>query len=269
MKKVIIPLLIALALIIGFTIGNTLTIRSLTNLTDRSQISSGGKIDALLNIINKQYVDTVNTSELVEEAIPKILAGLDPHSVYIPASDLQSINDELEGSFSGIGVRFNIRKDTVMIVEVISGGPSEKLGIMPGDRIVSVNDTLFVGKDVTNEKVMKKLRGPKGTAVKVEIKRNDSKELFPFTIVRGDIPVASIDVAYKVTSEIGYIKVSKFGSNTYDEFLSALNKLENERASKFIIDLRGNSGGYLNAATQMINEFLGKGELIVYTEGKS
>jgi len=269
MKKVIIPLFIAFAVVIGFMIGNTLTRRSLVNVTDRTQLSSGGKIDALLNIINTQYVDSVNANELIEQAIPKILSGLDPHSVYIPASDLQSVNEELEGSFSGIGVQFNIQNDTVMIVGVISGGPSEKLGIMPGDRIVTVNDTLFVGKDVTNEKVMKKLRGPKGTTVKVEIKRNDSKELLPFTIVRGDIPVTSIDVTYKLTDEIGYIKVSKFGGNTYDEFLSALNKLKREGASKFIVDLRGNSGGYLESAIQMINEFLGKGDLIVYTEGKS
>ena len=268
MKKVLIPLLIALAVIIGFIIGNTLTTRSL-NVFDRMKISSEGKIDAILNIINTQYVDSVDPRELVEEAIPKILSGLDPHSVYIPASDLQLVNEELESSFSGIGVQFNIQQDTVMIVGVISGGPSEKLGIMPGDRIVTVNDTLFTGKEMTNEKVMKKLRGPKGSTVRVGIKRSGVKELLPFTIVRGDIPVTSIDIAYKVTDQIGYIKVSKFGSNTYNEFLSALNRLQEEGATKFIIDLRGNSGGYLDAAIQMINEFLQKDELIVYTEGKS
>jgi len=269
MKKIIIPLSIALAIIIGFIIGNTLTRRSLVNVIDRTQISSEGKIDALLNIINRQYVDSVDSNELVEQVIPKILSGLDPHSVYIPASDLQSVNEELEGSFSGIGVQFNIQNDTVMIVGVISGGPSEKLGIIPGDRIITVNDTLFTGKEITNEKVMKKLRGPKGTTVRVGIKRGEEKELLPFTIVRGDIPVSSIDIAYKITDEIGYIKVSKFGSNTYNEFLSALKRLQNEGASKFIIDLRGNSGGYLDAAIQMIDEFLEKGELIVYTKGKS
>jgi len=270
MKKVITPLLIALAVIIGFIIGNRLTERSLVKIIDRTQpISSGGKIDAILNIINRQYVDSVNTHELIEEAIPKILSGLDPHSIYIPASELQAVNDDLEGSFSGIGVQFNIQRDTIMIVDVISGGPSEKLGILPGDRIVTINDTLFVGKDITNDKVVKKLRGPKGTIVNVGIKRSGAKELLPFTIVRGDVPVASIDIAYKVTDQIGYIKVSKFGSNTYFEFLSALNKLQIEGASKFIIDLRGNSGGYLGAAIRMTNQFLGKGELIVYTEGKS
>ena len=269
MKKIIIPLSIALAIIIGFIIGNTLTRRSLVNVIDRTQISSEGKIDALLNIINRQYVDSVDSNELVEQVIPKILSGLDPHSVYIPASDLQSVNEELEGSFSGIGVQFNIQNDTVMIVGVVSGGPSEKLGIIPGDRIVTVNDTLFTGKEITNEKVMKKLRGPKGTTVRIGIKRGEEKELLPFTIVRGDIPVSSIDIAYRITDEIGYIKVSKFGSNTYNEFLSALKRLQNEGASKFIIDLRGNSGGYLDAAIQMIDEFLEKGELIVYTKGKS
>ncbi len=269
MKKVIVPLFIALAAIIGFVIGNVLTQRAQMNLPERTQIPSEGKIDALLNIINAQYVDSVNSHELVEEAIPKILAGLDPHSVYIPASDLQSVNEELEGSFSGIGVQFNIQKDTIMIVGVVSGGPSEKLGIMPGDRIVTVNDTLFTGSEITNEKVMKKLRGPKGTTVKVGIKRNGAKELLPFTIKRGDIPVTSIDIAYKVTDKIGYIKVSKFGNNTYSEFLTALNKLQKDGATEFIIDLRGNSGGYLDAAIQMINEFLKQENLIVYTEGKS
>ncbi|MDR1729181.1 MAG: S41 family peptidase [Prevotellaceae bacterium] len=269
MKKVFISLSIALAVMIGFIIGNIITERAFSNMFDRSQVSSGGKIDAILNIINKQYVDSVDTPELIEEAIPKILSGLDPHSVYIPASDLQSVNEELEGSFSGIGVQFNIQHDTVMIVGVISGGPSEKLGILPGDRIVTVNDTLFVGKDITNEKVMKKLRGKKGTTVSIGIQRNDEKELLPFTIERGDIPVSSIDVAYKITDEIGYVKVSKFGGNTYEEFFSALNNLQNRGASKFIIDLRSNSGGYLESAIQMINEFLEKGSLIVYTEGKS
>jgi len=269
MKKVFISLSIALAVMIGFIIGNIITERALTNRFDRSQVSPGGKIDAILNIINKQYVDSVNASELIEGVIPKILSGLDPHSVYISASDLQSVNEELEGSFSGIGVQFNIQYDTVMITGVISGGPSEKLGILPGDRIITVNDTLFTGKDITNERVMKKLRGPKGTVVNIGIQRAGEKELLQFSIVRGDIPVSSVDIAYMITDKIGYVKVSKFGSNTYYEFVSALNNLKKEGASKFIIDLRGNSGGYLDAAINMINEFLEKGALIVYTEGKA
>ncbi len=269
MKKVFISLSIALAVMIGFIIGNVITERALTGMFDRSQVSSGGKIDAILNIINNQYVDSVDAAGLIEKAIPKILSGLDPHSTYIPASDLQSVNEELEGSFSGIGVQFNIQHDTIMIVGVISGGPSEKLGILPGDRIVTVNDTLFVGKDITNEKVMKKLRGPKGTIVNIGIQRGNEKELLPFAIERGDIPVSSIDIAYMITDKTGYIKVSKFGGNTYNEFLTALDGLKITGASKFIIDLRGNSGGYLDAAINMINEFLAEGELIVYTEGKS
>ncbi len=269
MKKVIISLCIALAVMTGFVIGKIITERSLASMLDRSQVSSGGKIDAILNIINRQYVDTVDVSGLIESAVPKILSGLDPHSTYIPASDLQSVNEELEGSFSGIGVQFNIQHDTVMIVGVISGGPSEKLGILPGDRIITVNDSLFAGKNITNEKVMKNLRGPKGTIVNIGIQRADEKELLPFAIVRGDIPVSSIDIAYLITDETGFVKVSKFGENTYEEFFKALNNLKKAGAAKFIIDLRGNSGGYLNAAIQMINEFLEEGELIVYTQGKS
>ena len=269
MKKIITPIAIAFAVIIGIIIGNMFAKREFTHFFDRSQVSTGGKIDALLNIVNRQYVDSVNVQELTEQAIPKILSGLDPHSVYIPASELQAVNEELESSFSGIGVQFNIQNDTVMINGVISGGPSEKLGIMPGDRIVTVNDSIFTGKEITSEIVMKKLRGPKGTVVKVGIKRNNTKEFLSFTIIRGDVPLASIDVAYKVTDKIGYIKVSKFGSNTYEEFLNALNALQKAGAKEFIIDLRGNSGGYLDTSIPMINEFLENKQLIVYTEGKS
>jgi carboxyl-terminal processing protease len=269
MKKIVIPIVVALAVIAGILIGNILATRSLTYVAGSSGISPSGKIDAILNIVNIKYVDTVDSKNLTEEAIPKILSGLDPYSVYIPAQDLQSVNDELEGSFSGIGVQFNILHDTISIVEVISGGPSDKIGVMPGDRIVTVNDTLFVGKEISNDKVVKKLRGPKGTLVKIGVKRNGAKDLLDFTITRGDIPVSSVDVAYLITDNIGFIKVSKFGSNTYPEFMEALHNLRNSGADKFIIDLRGNAGGYLAATIEMTTEFLKKGELIVYTEGRS
>jgi carboxyl-terminal processing protease len=269
MKKNIIPLVITLSVIAGILIGNILANRTNSYMSGTSGISPGNKIDAILNIVDRKYVDTVNSKELIEGAIPKILSGLDPYSVYIPSEDLQAVNDELEGSFSGIGVQFNILQDTITIVQVISGGPSEKIGVLPGDRIVTVNDTLFAGKDITNDKVVKKLRGPKGTKVKIGIKRNGAKDLLDFTITRGDIPVSSIDVSYMISDGIGYLKISKFGSNTYLEFMEALYGLRNSGAGKFIIDLRGNAGGFLAAVIEMTTELLEKGELIVYTEGRT
>jgi carboxyl-terminal processing protease len=179
------------------------------------------------------------------------------------------VNDDLEGSFYGIGVQFNIQNDTVMIVAVINGGPCEKLGILPGDRIVEVNDSSFVGKNITNETVLKKLRGKLNTHVKVGIKRNGVKDILKYDIVRDEIPVNSVDVSYMITPEIGYIKVSKFGATTYNEFLTALTSLKKKGCNKYIIDLRSNPGGYLEAATAMVNEFLPKNQLIVYTEGKA
>ncbi|MBE6329036.1 MAG: S41 family peptidase [Bacteroidales bacterium] len=269
MKKIVIPIVVSLAAVFGFVIGSVLSKNELQHTQKVSNLNVDGKLDLLLNLIDLQYVDTVNRDELVESAIPKILAELDPHSVYIPAEDLQIVNDDLDKSFSGIGVQFNIQKDTIMIVAVISGGPSERLGILPGDRIVTVDDSLFVGPAITNDKVMKRLRGPKGTKVKVGVKRSTSEELLSFEIVRGDIPLHSIDASYMLQDKVGYVKVSKFGSGTYDEFVEALTNLRIEGAERYIVDLRGNSGGYLDAAILMTNEFLKEGDLIVYTEGKA
>lgn len=269
MKKIVIPIVVSLAAVFGFVIGSVLSKNELQHTQKDSNLNVDGKLDLLLNLIDLQYVDTVNRDELVESAIPKILAELDPHSVYIPAEDLQIVNDDLDKSFSGIGVQFNIQKDTIMIVAVISGGPSERLGILPGDRIVTVDDSLFVGPAITNDKVMKRLRGPKGTKVKVGVKRSSSEELLSFEIVRGDIPLHSIDASYMLQDKVGYVKVSKFGSGTYDEFVEALTNLRIEGAERYIVDLRGNSGGYLDAAILMTNEFLKEGDLIVYTEGKA
>lgn len=269
MKKIVIPIVVSLAAVFGFVIGSVLSKNELQHTQKVSNLNVDGKLDLLLNLIDLQYVDTVNRDELIESAIPKILAELDPHSVYIPAEDLQIVNDDLDKSFSGIGVQFNIQKDTIMIVAVISGGPSERLGILPGDRIVTVDDSLFVGPAITNDKVMKRLRGPKGTKVKVGVKRSSSEELLSFEIVRGDIPLHSIDASYMLQDKVGYVKVSKFGSGTYDEFVEALTNLRIEGAERYIVDLRGNSGGYLDAAILMTNEFLKEGDLIVYTEGKA
>ncbi|MBE6312536.1 MAG: S41 family peptidase [Bacteroidales bacterium] len=278
MKKAILPILISLALCIGLLIGNFYAKRADYAQQQQEMAKStsifgkrltNGKLDALMTLIQNNYYENVDMDSIVEDVIPEILAQLDPHSAYIPAKDLQMVNDDLEGSFYGIGVQFNIQNDTVMIVAVINGGPCEKLGILPGDRIVEVNDSSFVGKNITNETVLKKLRGKLNTHVKVGIKRNGVKDILKYDIVRDEIPVNSVDVSYMITPEIGYIKVSKFGATTYNEFLTALTSLKKKGCNKYIIDLRSNPGGYLEAATAMVNEFLPKNQLIVYTEGKA
>ncbi len=260
------PIIIAVAIVAGLYIGRYYYQASMVG---PGFFSTHNKIESLLDIINSQYVDTVDSKQLVEDVMPKIIGELDPHSAYIPAKDLESVNEELEGSFGGIGVQFSILNDTITVVSVISGGPSEKVGILPGDRIIAVNDTSFVGKEITNEKVMGKLRGPKGSPVNLSIKRASSKTPLKFDVVRGDIPVNSVDVSFKINEKTGYLKISKFGRTTYDEFMNALAKLKKEGAEKYIIDLRGNTGGYMEAAINMVNEFLPKGQLIVYTEGKA
>jgi carboxyl-terminal processing protease len=223
----------------------------------------------LLNLISEEYVDTIDKGALIEDIIPELLKKLDPHTVYIPAKELQEVNEELEGNFGGIGVQFSVQDDTVMVVSVVSGGPSEKLGILPGDRIVAVNDTSIADVKINNNDVMKKLRGPMGTKVKVGILRRSSSKQLNFDITRGAIPVYSIDVSYMITPEIGFIKINRFAKNTYEEFITAIAQLKQQNCKKLIIDMRGNSGGFLDVAFSMINEFLGNGELIVYTEGKA
>ncbi len=273
MKKTLIPIILACVLVIGILIGNFFAMRQGAYLSGvggmNNGASSGDKISDLIQIIDNAYVDSVPTDSIEESIIPMILKQLDPHSAYIPASDLEAVNEELGGSFSGIGVQFNLQNDTIYVVDVISGGPSEKAGLRDGDRIVTVNDTLFVGKSINNEKVMKRLRGPKGSVVELGIVRQNAPKMLRFKITRGDIPVHSIDVSYMVTPEIGYISVNKFGANTYKEFLTAIAKLQKANAKKLIIDLRGNAGGYMDAAVNMLNEFLKKGDLIVYVKGKA
>lgn len=277
------PIIASLALVLGITLGvmlprenqasNSLNSNTEISNTQVSTFPMGSnnfnKLNYLLFLLKSMYVDSIKTEELTEKIIPLVLEELDPHSTYVPKDEVEMANDDLEGSFSGIGVQFNIQNDTIMVVDVISGGPSEKVGILPGDRIIEVNDSSFVGKDINNNKVLKTLRGKKDTKVNVGIKRSSSKETLYFTITRGDIPVNSVDIAYPITPKIGYIKVSRFGANTYNEFVTELTRLKKMGCEEFMIDLRYNSGGYLHAAIKMINEFLEKGELIVYTEGRS
>jgi carboxyl-terminal processing protease len=206
---------------------------------------------------------------MVEDAIPEVLKHLDPHTTYIPARDMQGVSEEMSGNFGGIGVQFSIQNDTVMVIDVISGGPSQKLGIRAGDRIVRVDDSTLVGKNVKNELVFKKLRGPKGTRVKVSVWRKGLPDLLNFDITRGDIPIYSVDVSYMIDEKTGYVKIGRFAEKTYEEFMAALAKLESGGAEQMIIDLRGNPGGYLSAVIRMVNEILDKGELIVYTAGRT
>ena len=265
-----IPIIIAVSIVAGIFIGTFYANRFSDNKRGTSPVSlNANKLTGLLRIINDQYVDTVNMSELIEDAMPQILSELDPHSSYIPAKDLQAVNDDLRGSFSGIGVQFTIQQDTIHISDVIPGGPSEKVGIMAGDRIVEIDDSAFVGKIVTNTESMKRLKGPKGSEVKLGVFRQGEKELLHFTIIRGDIPNKSIKAAYMINEKYGYINIEKFGETTYPEMLIALAQLHQSNCEGVIIDLRGNTGGFMGSAIQMVNEFLPKGRLIVYTEGRN
>ena len=264
-----IPIIIAISVVAGIFIGTFYANRFSQNTPELGGIQPGtNKLNGLLRIVSDQYVDTVNMAELVEEAMPQILNELDPHSSYIPAKDLQAVNDDLAGSFSGIGVQFTIQQDTIHISDVIAGGPSEKVGIMPGDRIVEIDDSAFVGKIVTNNESMKRLKGPKGSEVKIGVFRPGEKEILHFTIIRGDIPNKSIKAAYMIDEKYGYMNIEKFGETTYPEMLIALAQLHQQNCEGLIVDLRGNTGGYMGAAIQMVNEFLPKGRLIVYTEGR-
>ncbi|WP_024994697.1 S41 family peptidase [Phocaeicola paurosaccharolyticus] len=262
-----IPIITAISIVIGILIGTFYANHFSGNRLGIINTSSN-KLNALLRIIDDQYVDTVNIANLVEDAMPQILAELDPHSSYIAAKDVEAANAELKGSFSGIGIQFTIQEDTIHINSVIPGGPSEKVGLMAGDRIISVEGKPFVGKIVTNQEAMSRLKGPKGSEVKIGVLRPYGNELLSFSITRGDIPVKSINASYMLNENFGYIKVDKFGETTYPELLIALAKLNQQGCKGLVLDLRGNTGGYMAAAIQMVNEFLPKNRLIVYTEGR-
>lgn len=261
------PLILAVTLALGVLIGSSLYRRPLVS-ADRGN-SPGNKLSNIIQLIESAYVDTVNTDEIVENSIPALLENLDPHSTYIPARDMQEVEEEMQGNFSGIGVQFSIQEDTIMIIDVISGGPSSKLGILAGDRIVQINDSLVAGTGIKNEKVLKLLRGKKGTNVKVGIQRKGFRNRLDFDITRGEIPIYSVDVSYMIDDQTGFIKVSRFAEQTYQEFNKAMEQLDKAGASRIIVDLRGNPGGYLAAVIKMVNDFLEKGETILYTQGKS
>lgn len=267
-RKILIylPLIIAISVIAGLLIGNALKNNS-QDLPGFGSINAPNKLSTIIDLVSNGYVDSVNTSDMVEKSIPVLLRNLDPHTTYIPSRNMQEVEEEMHGQFSGIGIQFSIQEDTVRVIEVISGGPSQKVGIMPGDRIVSVNDSTIAGINVTNNKILKLLRGARGSKVKVGIMRKGFANLFEFEIIRGDIPIYSVDVSYMIDSETGFIKVSRFAEKTYDEFMAGMSKLKRSGAGKIIVDLRGNAGGYLNGVLRMVDEFLKKDEQILFTQG--
>ncbi len=269
-SKTLLPVIFAVILAAGLFLGSRMNVPF---ITERSFLSPStgnfNKFTDVLTYVQHEYVDTIDREHLIDVSIEKMLQTLDPHSAYIRTEDLRAATEPLEGNFEGIGIEFHIQSDTIMVVSAIAGGPSEALGILPGDRIVKVEDTLVAGVGITNAEVMQKLRGQGGTKVGISIFRRTSPELIPFTITRGQIPIYSIDISYMVNDSIGFIKLSRFAATTYDEFMEAATTLKQQGMKKLILDLRGNPGGYLDAASQIADEFLPEGKLIVYTEGKS
>lgn len=256
------PLSIALSLVAGMWIGSAF-------FNGSGKWSSRSKLDTILDLVERSYVDEVDTDSLLEASFPGLLSRLDPHSVYIPAKDLQNVNEELGGSFSGIGISFNLLNDSINVLEVISGGPSEKAGLLAGDRIIAINDTAVAGQGWSDVKVRSSLRGEKGSTVKLTVRRHSSKTPLNFDVIRGDIPVTSIDAAYLVAPKVGFVKINKFSSSTYSEFLTSMMDLVADGAEKFIIDLRGNGGGFMEPAVLIANEFLPAGSPIVSMRGKA
>ncbi len=259
------PLLLTIAVAAGILIGATMADGS---TTQNNLISGYLKFKEILTFVQRDYVDEVDTDELVETAINRMLEKLDPHSVYIPAKDLELAKSQLEGEFEGIGIEFNIIKDTIYVVAPLSGGPSEEVGLVSGDKIVKVDDEVVAGVGVDNRKVFELLRGKKGTEVKVGVKRRSADDLIDFTITRDKIPQESVDVSYMIDDEVGYIKVSRFAATTYDEFHDALADLKSKGMTKLVLDLQGNPGGYMDRAINIADEMLSDNKMIVYTKGK-
>ncbi len=257
------PIIFALLIVVGIYIG-----MRFSNTTS-FVVQRNDKIETLMSYIKKRYVDTVNTLQLEDKALSSLLQSLDPHSSYIPAADAKMENEQLQGNFGGIGIEFNILKDTIRVVSAIAGGPSEALGIQAGDMIVKIEGKVVAGVKITNKNVFSKLRGEKGTKVNVSIKRRGTKELIELTIIRGEIPIFSVDVSYMLNPKTGYIKVSRFGGNTYEEYMEAFEKLRGQGMKSLVLDLRGNPGGYLGTAINIADEFIEKDKQIVYTEGRA
>ncbi len=263
---ILLPLIISLSLIAGIFLAEIFQKNAA-----KQQIfvkPSKDKLSIIIDYVVSEYVDSVSRSELVEKVIPQFLENLDPHSMYFGPEEAKKVEEELEGNFGGIGIQFNIFRDTVLVVNVIKDGPSEKVGLKPGDRIVYVNDTLIASVKITNDEVMKKLRGEIGTYVNLKIKRRGVKDFINVKIKRGEILLTSVDAFYLINSKTGYVKISSFSRNTHSQFIEAVFALRKKGISWLIVDLRNNSGGYLNAATDIIDEFFEAGKLLVYTQGR-
>ncbi|MDE5774263.1 MAG: S41 family peptidase [Muribaculaceae bacterium] len=258
--KILLPILFFVGVVMGLLLGKY--------VFDKPISPRQEKLESILSMIENEYVDDVDIDSIMEQMYPKLLSMLDPHSAYIPASELTAVNEDLDGSFSGVGVSFQILNDTVTVIEVVPGGPSEKVGILAGDKILKADTLDLTGKNATTENVYKHLRGKEGSTVVLKIERSNSSKPLEYSIVRGPVPVNSVDCSYMLTDNIGYVKVSKFARNTYNEFITALRELQSTGADKYVIDLRGNSGGYMDQAILMVNEFLDAGRMIVFTNGK-
>ena len=268
--KIWLPLLLASVLALGIFFGMKMNepFKNKGNIFS-FRTNQFNKINDVVNYINQEYVDTVNQKKLVENTIESMLHTLDPHSAYIPADDLQAMNEPLEGNFEGIGVEFHVQNDTIMVVSAISGGPSDQLGIRSGDRIIKVNGKNVAGVHITNTQVTQLLRGTSGSKVNVTIRRRSSEKPVEFTITRGKIPIYSVDVSYMLDAQTGYIKISHFADRTYEEYIEGFMKLKKRGMKNLVLDLRGNPGGYLKAAIQIADEFLPEKKLVVYTQGRS
>lgn len=269
-KVIIMPMVIAVAIVLGMFI-NSLFVRkgATVGKQDVFMPVQGSKLDMILNMVNYSYVDTVDIREIEEQAIPLLIKDLDPHTVYIPAKDMQRVNEEMVGNFGGIGVQFYKYLDTVTVVKVVPGGPSEAAGLLDGDRIVKVNDSIVAGVKMDDKKIMGMMRGELGTKVDITVVRRGEKSPIVKKIMRGSIPIKSVDVAYMLNDTIGYVKAKTFGMNTYDEFMASLASLQKQGMRKLVIDMRSNEGGILPIAIKMINEFLKDKSLILYTQGKA
>ena len=263
-KYVFLPLLFALLLVIGIIIGSRYSY-----VNRRPVLSASSKLDYVLNYIQHRYVDTINQNQLQDKTLNTLLQSLDPHSTYVTAKEAKAMNEPLQGNFGGIGIEFNIIKDTIRVVSAIAGGPSEALGIQAGDKIVKIEGKNVAGVKFTNQQVIEKLRGERGTKVAISVMHGNAHKLVPYTITRGDIPIFSMDIAYMVDAKTGYIKISRFAATTYEEYMKAFHELKDKGMEHLILDLRGNPGGYLNAAVMIADEFLPAGKEIVHTQGHS
>lgn len=272
-KTILFPLVLGIGIAAGLLCGDYAARQGMRARNDAGRIAGAlerhDKLSYTLSLISMQYVDSLSTDSLIERTLPLLVEGLDPHSVYVPASEMQEMNEPLEGEFDGIGVVFNMATDTIVVLNIVNGGPSDKAGIRAGDRIMRIDDSLVAGRKISQTQIVKRLRGPRGTEVRLSLKRQGIAEPVEVTVVRDAIPLKSLDAVMMLTGDTGYARLSAFARTSHREILSALDTLSKQGMKRFILDLRGNSGGYLDQAIMIANEFLPEGRLIVYTEDRA